>query len=58
MRIDNHGGDRAVKVRNIRIDNVYVQGTGSQGVETYGVDGLTIRNGDRSQRARLRSAAQ
>ncbi|MEV4631376.1 RICIN domain-containing protein [Micromonospora sp. NPDC049523] len=42
VRIDNHGGDRAVKVRNIRIDNVYVQGTSSQGVETYGVDGLTV----------------
>ncbi|WP_326561726.1 RICIN domain-containing protein [Micromonospora sp. NBC_01796] len=42
VRIDNHGGDRAVKVRSIRIDNVYVQGTSSQGVETYGVDGLTV----------------
>ncbi|MEU1241272.1 RICIN domain-containing protein [Micromonospora parva] len=42
VRIDNHGGDRAVKVRNIRIDNVYVSGTGTHGVETYGVDGLTI----------------
>ncbi|MEE6260612.1 hypothetical protein [Plantactinospora sonchi] len=42
VRIDNHGGDRAVKVRNIRIDNVYVQGSRSQAVETYGVDGLTV----------------
>lgn len=42
IRIDNHGGDRAVKVRNIRIDNVYVQGATNQGVETYGVDGLTV----------------
>jgi hypothetical protein len=42
VRIDNHGGDRAVKARNIRIDNVYVQGTSAHGVETYGVDGLTI----------------
>nr|WP_221475560.1 RICIN domain-containing protein [Sphaerisporangium rubeum] len=42
IRIDNHGGDRAVKVRNIRIDDVYVSGTGTHGVETYGVDGLTI----------------
>ncbi|MBE1491047.1 hypothetical protein [Plantactinospora soyae] len=42
VRIDNHGGDRAVKVRNIRIDNVYVSGTSSQGVETYGVDGITV----------------
>jgi hypothetical protein len=42
IRIDNHGGDRAVKVRNIRIDNVYVEGATNQGVETYGVDGLTV----------------
>ncbi|MFD4206363.1 RICIN domain-containing protein [Micromonospora tulbaghiae] len=42
VRIDNHGGDRAVKVRNVRIDTVYVSGTGAHGVETYGVDGLTI----------------
>ncbi|MFG1917367.1 RICIN domain-containing protein [Micromonospora sp. NPDC048898] len=42
VRIDNHGGDRAVKVRNVRIDTVYVSGTGTHGVETYGVDGLTI----------------
>lgn len=42
VRIDNHGGDRAVKVRNVRIDNVYVSGSGTHGVETYGVDGLTI----------------
>ncbi|MBM0231928.1 RICIN domain-containing protein [Micromonospora sp. STR1_7] len=42
IRIDNHGGDRTVKVRNIRIDNVYVSGSGTHGVETYGVDGLTI----------------
>jgi len=42
IRIDNHGGDRAVKVRNVRIDNVYVQGASNHGVETYGVDGLTV----------------
>ncbi|WBB89927.1 RICIN domain-containing protein [Verrucosispora sp. WMMC514] len=42
VRVDNHGGDRAVKVRNVRIDNVYVSGTGAHGVETYGVDGLTV----------------
>ena len=29
-------------MRNIRIDNVYVQGTSAQGVETYGVDDITI----------------
>src|SRR6185503_13448643 len=43
IRIDNHGRtDRANKVKNIRIDDVYVEGTGTQGVETYGVDGITI----------------
>ncbi|MDG4830557.1 RICIN domain-containing protein [Solwaraspora sp. WMMD1047] len=42
VRVDNHGGDRAVKVRNVRIDTVYVSGTGAHGVETYGVDGLTV----------------
>ncbi|MEJ3747148.1 hypothetical protein WEI85_28180 [Actinomycetes bacterium KLBMP 9797] len=42
IRIDNHGGDRAVKVRNIRIDRAYIQGATNQGVETYGVDGLTV----------------
>ena len=31
-----------MRSRNVRIDNVYVQGTSSHGVETYGVDGLTI----------------
>ncbi|MGK5449164.1 hypothetical protein [Streptomyces radiopugnans] len=41
VRIDNHG-DRSVRSRNIRIDNVYVSGTSNHGVETYGVDGLTI----------------
>ena len=42
IRIDNHGGDRGVKARNIRIDNVYLSGARDQGVETYGVDGLTV----------------
>jgi hypothetical protein len=43
IRIDNHGrADRADKVRNIRIDHVYVEGTSTQGVETYGVDGLVV----------------
>jgi hypothetical protein len=41
IRIDNHG-DRSVRARNIRIDEVYVQGASDQGVETYGVDGLTV----------------
>ncbi|MBB4910883.1 right-handed parallel beta-helix repeat-containing protein [Actinophytocola algeriensis] len=41
IRIDNRG-NTSVRSRNIRIDNVYVSGTGTHGVETYGVDGLTI----------------
>jgi len=41
VRIDNRG-DTSVRSRNIRIDDVYVSGTGTHGVETYGVDGLTI----------------
>ncbi|MFV2021324.1 RICIN domain-containing protein [Micromonospora sp. LOL_023] len=41
IRIDNHG-DRSQRSRNVRIDNVYVQGTSAHGVETYGVDGLTV----------------
>ncbi|MGB3442036.1 MAG: hypothetical protein WBA97_25095 [Actinophytocola sp.] len=41
IRVDNRG-DTSVRSRNIRIDNVYVSGTGTHGVETYGVDGLTI----------------
>jgi hypothetical protein len=42
VRVDNHGGDRAVKSRNIRMDTVFVSGSGTHAVETYGVDGLTI----------------
>jgi hypothetical protein len=41
IRIDNHG-DRSVRSRNIRIDNVFVSGSGTHAVETYGLDGLTI----------------
>lgn len=41
IRIDNRG-DTSERSRNIRIDTVYVSGTGTHGVETYGVDGLTI----------------
>jgi len=42
VRIDNHGGDRTVKVRNIRVDTVFVSGASSHAMETYGVDGITI----------------
>ncbi|WP_307827474.1 right-handed parallel beta-helix repeat-containing protein [Planomonospora sp. ID82291] len=41
VRIDNHG-DRSVRTRNVRIGSVYVSGSSSHAVETYGVDGLTI----------------
>jgi hypothetical protein len=41
VRIDNHG-DRSVRSRNIAIDQVYVSGSSTHGVETYGVDGLTV----------------
>jgi len=41
VRIDNHG-NTSVRSRNVRIDNVYVSGSGSHAVETYGLDGLTI----------------
>lgn len=41
IRIDNHA-NKSVKARNVRIDEVYVQGATNHGVETYGVDGLTV----------------
>ncbi|WP_438041950.1 hypothetical protein [Sorangium sp. So ce128] len=43
IRIDNYGhADRTKKVKNIDIDYVYAEGTGSHGVETYGVDDIRI----------------
>ncbi len=47
IRIDNNPGEsnnwgRANQVTNIRLDDIHVEGTSSQGVETYGVDGLII----------------
>ena len=43
VRIDSRDdGDAVRDARNIRIDDVYVSGTDNHGVETYGVDGLTI----------------
>ncbi|MDT0330042.1 right-handed parallel beta-helix repeat-containing protein [Nocardiopsis lambiniae] len=42
MRIDSRDNDAVREARNIRIDDVYVSGTNNHGVETYGVDGLTI----------------
>jgi hypothetical protein len=41
VRIDNRG-DTSQRSRNIRIDTVFVSGSGTHAVETYGVDGLTI----------------
>ncbi|WP_206068542.1 hypothetical protein [Nonomuraea composti] len=41
VRIDNRG-DTSQWTRNVRVDNVYVQGAGSHAMETYGVDGLTV----------------
>jgi hypothetical protein len=41
VRIDNRG-DTSVRSRNIRIDNVFVSGSSTHAVETYGVDGITI----------------
>jgi hypothetical protein len=42
IRIDNGSDHPPEKVSNIQIDAVYVEGTGTHGVETYGVDDLTI----------------
>ena len=41
IRVDNLG-DSSQWTRNVRINTVYVSGTGTHGVETYGVDGLTV----------------
>jgi hypothetical protein len=41
VRIDNRG-DTSQWTRNVRVDNVYVQGASSHAMETYGVDGLTV----------------
>lgn len=42
IRIDSRDNDDVYGVRNVRIDDVYVTGTSSHGVETYGVDGISI----------------
>lgn len=41
IRVDNHA-DRDQPTTDVRIDDVHVSGTDNHGVETYGVDGLTI----------------
>lgn len=42
VRIDNHGGDRSVKSTGLRIGDVRVTNATGHGVETYGIDGVTI----------------
>lgn len=43
IRIDNHGSsNRANKAQRLRIDNVYVEGTSGHGVETYGINNVTV----------------
>ncbi|MDQ0253194.1 fibronectin type 3 domain-containing protein [Evansella vedderi] len=42
IRIDSRDNDNVYGVRNVRIDDVYVSGTSAHGVETYGVDGISI----------------
>ncbi len=41
VRIDNHA-NRDEPTTDVRIDDVHVSGTSNHGVETYGVDGLTV----------------
>jgi predicted Ser/Thr protein kinase len=42
VRVDSRDDDSVREARDITIDDVYVSGTSDHGVETYGVDGLTI----------------
>ncbi|WP_202080787.1 hypothetical protein [Caldalkalibacillus salinus] len=42
IRIDSRDNDDVYGVRNVRLDHVYVSGTSNHGVETYGVDGISI----------------
>ncbi|WP_418276493.1 RICIN domain-containing protein [Isoptericola jiangsuensis] len=42
IRIDSRDDDSVREARDIRVDDVYVSGTSNHGVETYGVDGITI----------------
>ncbi|MFV2195430.1 right-handed parallel beta-helix repeat-containing protein [Nocardiopsis sp. LOL_012] len=42
VRVDSRDNDAVREARDIRIDDVYVSGTDKHGVETYGVDGLTV----------------
>jgi len=43
IRVDNHGRtDRSMKVQNFRLDYAYIEGATAMGVETYGVNNITI----------------
>ncbi|GHC93063.1 hypothetical protein GCM10007079_41990 [Nocardiopsis terrae] len=42
VRVDSRDDDSVRQARDIRVDDVHVSGTSDHGVETYGVDGLTI----------------
>jgi hypothetical protein len=42
VRVDNGADHPPTKSRNFRLDYIYVQNSGTHGVETYGVDGITI----------------
>lgn len=42
VRIESRDDDSVYGVRDVVVDNIYVSGTDSHGVETYGVDGITI----------------
>jgi hypothetical protein len=42
IRIDSRDDDSVREATDITVDHVYVEGTEGHGVETYGVDGITI----------------
>nr|WP_017590922.1 right-handed parallel beta-helix repeat-containing protein [Nocardiopsis ganjiahuensis] len=42
VRVDSRDDESVREARDITIDDVHVSGTSTHGVETYGVDGLTI----------------
>lgn len=42
IRIESRDDDSVYGVRDVRIDDVYVSGTSDHGLETYGVDGISI----------------
>jgi hypothetical protein len=42
VRVDNGADHPPTKSRNFRLDYIYVENSGTHGVETYGVDGITI----------------